>query len=77
MRPKGGWKNVADAEIAVAEDGDWFNHQRLHGETELIPPAEFEANTGTLRSSTTALRYAPRPGLALGNRAATNPGRFT
>ena len=44
MRPKGGWKNVSDVEIAVAEYVDWFNHRRLHGEIGLIPPAEFEAN---------------------------------
>lgn len=25
MRPKGGWKNVTDVEIAVAEYVDWFN----------------------------------------------------
>ena len=44
MRPKGGWKNVTDVEIAVAEYVDWFNHRRLHGEIGLVPPAEFEAN---------------------------------
>ena len=43
MRPKGGWKCVGDVEIAVAEYVDWFNHQRLHGEIGLVPPAEFEA----------------------------------
>ena len=44
MRPKGGWKNVSDVEIAVAEYVDWFNHRRLHGEIGLVPPAEFEAD---------------------------------
>lgn len=44
MRPKGGWKNISDVEIAVAEYIDWFNHRRLHGEIGLVPPAEFEAN---------------------------------
>ncbi|WP_372360462.1 IS3 family transposase [Agilicoccus flavus] len=44
MRPKGGWKNVGDVEIAVAEYVDWFNHRRLHGEIGLVPPAELEAN---------------------------------
>jgi transposase InsO family protein len=43
MRPTGGWKNVGDVEIAVAEYIDWFNHRRLHGEIGLVPPAEFEA----------------------------------
>jgi transposase InsO family protein len=44
MRPKGGWKNVSDVEIAVAEYVDWFNHRRLHGEIGLVPPAEFETS---------------------------------
>lgn len=44
MRPKGGWKNASDVEIAVAEYVDWFNHRRLHGEIGLVPPAEFETN---------------------------------
>lgn len=43
MRPAGGWKNVADVEIAVAEYVDWFNHRRLHGELGLVPPTEYEA----------------------------------
>ncbi len=42
MRPCGGWKSVADVEIAVAEYVDWFNHRRLHGEIGLIPPVELE-----------------------------------
>jgi len=44
MRPQGGWKNVTDVEVAVAEYIDWFNHRRLHGEIGLIPPAEYETN---------------------------------
>ena len=43
LRPLGGWKNVTDVEIAVAEYIDWFNHRRLHGELGHVPPAEFEA----------------------------------
>lgn len=42
MRPRGGWKCVADVEIAVAEYVDWFNHRRLHGEIGLVPPVELE-----------------------------------
>jgi transposase InsO family protein len=42
--PSGGWKSVADVEIAVAEYVDWFNHRRLHGEIGLVPPAEYETN---------------------------------
>ena len=36
MRPKGGWKNVTDIEIAVAEYVDWFNHRRLHGRCQAV-----------------------------------------
>jgi transposase InsO family protein len=42
MRPQGGWKSVSDVEIAVAEYIDWFNHRRLHGELDHVPPAEHE-----------------------------------
>lgn len=42
IRNNGPWKNIDDLEIAVAEYIDWFNHRRLHGETGLVPPAEFE-----------------------------------
>ncbi len=42
VRNRGPWKNIDDLEIAVAEYVDWFNHRRLHGETGLVPPAEYE-----------------------------------
>jgi putative transposase len=42
MRPAGCWKSVGDVEIAVAEYVDWFNHRRLHGELNHVPPAEYE-----------------------------------
>jgi transposase InsO family protein len=58
MRPKGGWKNVTDVEIAVAEYVDWFNHRRLHGEIGLIPPAELETNHW---ASITATTYPENP----------------
>lgn len=44
MRPRGGWKNVGDVEIAVAEYIDWYNHRRLHGEIGHVPPSEYETN---------------------------------
>jgi transposase InsO family protein len=44
MRPAGGWKNVADVEIAVAEYINWFNHRRHHGELGLVPPTEYETS---------------------------------
>jgi len=43
-RPDGGWKNLTDVEIAVAEYVDWYNHQRLHGQIGGVPLAEFEAH---------------------------------
>lgn len=60
MRPNGGWKNVSDVEIAVAEYIDWYNHRRLHGEIGLVPPAEFE--TGHW-ASTTHQHYRQNPDL--------------
>jgi putative transposase len=44
VRNKGPWRSIDDLEIAVAEYIDWFNHQRLHGEIGLVPPAELEDN---------------------------------
>ncbi len=61
MRPTGGWKNVTDVEIAVAEYVDWYNHRRLHGEIGLIPPAESEANDWNGR---TTEHYPETPVLA-------------
>lgn len=60
MRPKGGWKSVGDAEIAVAEYVDWFNHRRLHGEIGHVPPAEYEA---TYWATNTPQDYAEKPAL--------------
>lgn len=37
---QGSWRIVNDAEIATAEDVDWFTHRRLHGEIGLIPLVE-------------------------------------
>jgi putative transposase len=68
MRPTGGWKNVTDVEIAVAEYVDWYNHRRLHGELGLIPPAEFEANHW---NSHTSDHYPETPALA--EAGANNP----
>jgi len=44
VRNKGPWKNIDDLEIAVAEYVDWFNHRRLHGELDLVPPVQYEAS---------------------------------
>ncbi|OHV40863.1 integrase [Parafrankia soli] len=43
IRNKGPWAGHADLEVAVAEYIDWYNHRRLHGEINMVPPAEYEA----------------------------------
>ena len=77
MRPKGGWKNVTDVEIAVAEYVDWFNHRRLHGEIGLVPPAEFETNHWASHHAR-ALPSNTRPdrGWFQVTEPPRNPGRF-
>jgi putative transposase len=44
IRRRGPWRNLDHVEFATLEYVDWFNHQRLHGEIGMIPPAEAEAN---------------------------------
>jgi putative transposase len=41
--PCGPWRTVEQVEIAMLEWIDWYNHRRLHGELDYVPPAEFEA----------------------------------
>jgi putative transposase len=43
IRHEGPWRGLDDVEFATLEYVDWFNHQRLHGELGLVPPAECEA----------------------------------
>ncbi len=43
IRHQGPWQGLDDVEFATLEYVDWFNHQRLHGELGMLPPAEFEA----------------------------------
>ena len=42
VRNHGPWRGIDELEIATAEYIDWFNHQRLHGEIGMVPPAEKE-----------------------------------
>ena len=42
FRPGGPWRGLDDLELAVLEWVDWFNHRRLHGALEHVPPAEHE-----------------------------------
>lgn len=60
IRPQGGWKNVRDVEIGVAEWVDWYNHRRLHGEIGHVPPVEFEASYWSTHTATT---YPATPAL--------------
>ena len=43
IRHRGPWRGLEDVEFATLEYIDWFNHRRLHGELDMVPPAEFEA----------------------------------
>jgi putative transposase len=38
-----GWDDVDDLELATLGWVHWFNHDRLHGHCNDVPPAEFEA----------------------------------
>ncbi len=40
---RGPWRTVEQLEFALFEYLDWWNHRRLHGEIEMITPAEKEA----------------------------------
>lgn len=50
---RGPWRSVAQLEFALFEYLDWWNHQRLHGEIGMIPPAEKEAAHYAQRRSPT------------------------
>ena len=43
VRHEGPWRDLRDVEFATLGYVDWFNHQRLHGELGMVPPADFEA----------------------------------
>ncbi|WP_368389623.1 integrase core domain-containing protein [Micrococcus sp.] len=42
IRNRGPFKSLEDLEVAVAGYSGWFNHRRVHGEIQLVPPVEFE-----------------------------------
>jgi putative transposase len=42
IRRRGPWRGLDDVELATLEWVDWFNHRRLHGYCQNVPPAEFE-----------------------------------
>lgn len=39
---RGPWKTIDQVELATLEWVDWYNHRRLHGACEGLPPAQFE-----------------------------------
>jgi putative transposase len=39
---QGPWKSIEGVELATLEWVDWYNHRRLHGACERLPPVEFE-----------------------------------
>jgi putative transposase len=43
IRRRGPWRGLDDVELATLEWVDWYNHRRLHGACDNIPPAEYEA----------------------------------
>jgi putative transposase len=42
IRRRGPWRTVAQVERATAAWVAWWNHQRLHGSCDRMPPAEYE-----------------------------------
>jgi putative transposase len=43
IRRRGPWRGLDDVELATLEWVDWYNHRRLHGACDNVPPAEYEA----------------------------------
>jgi putative transposase len=43
IRRRGPWRGLDDIELATLEGVDWYNHRRLHGACDNLPPADFEA----------------------------------
>lgn len=51
IRNKWPWKNISDLEIALADYVDWFNHQRLHGQSGLPPRTTTSTSAVTTASA--------------------------
>lgn len=44
---RGPWRSAVQLEMATAEWVDWWNHRRLHGAADNLPPAEYERRLWT------------------------------
>jgi putative transposase len=42
IKPRGPWKSLDQVELATLEWVDWYNHTRLHGACDKLPPVEYE-----------------------------------
>jgi putative transposase len=47
IRRRGPWRGLDDLELATLEWVDWYNHRRLHGALDHVPPVEYEAAHAT------------------------------
>ncbi len=43
IKTRGPWRTVDQVEVATLEWVDWFNHRRLYGHCDDLPPVEYEA----------------------------------
>src|SRR5512133_407712 len=43
IRRRGPWRGLDALELATLEWVDWYNHRRLHGALDHLPPVEYEA----------------------------------
>ena len=43
IRQRGSWHGLDELELATLEWVDWYNHRRVHGALDYLPPAEYEA----------------------------------
>jgi putative transposase len=60
VRRRGPWRGLDDLELATMEWVDWYDHRRLHGALDHVPPAEYEASYEATRAN----RYPdPTPAL--------------
>ena len=53
---QGPWKSMGQVEFATLQWVDWYNHRRLHGACERLPPVEYEQTRETDHPIETASR---------------------